>query len=70
MVVPLIWLRDAFIIYDIVLIFVDSSSWSQTSRLASLFLLTIFGQFANVTILGMILYGAWTSGYTVDIFGE
>ena len=69
-VIPLIWLRNAFIVYDIVLIFCNSASWSETSRLASLFLLTVFGQIADVAILGMVLYGAWTSGKTVDIFGK
>ncbi|RMY16774.1 hypothetical protein D0868_00125 [Hortaea werneckii] len=69
-VVPLIWLRNIFIIYDIVLIFVDMSGWSTNSILATLFLLIIFGQFANLTILGMTLYGAWQTGKTVNIFSS
>ncbi|RMY61895.1 hypothetical protein D0865_00745 [Hortaea werneckii] len=68
--VPLIWLRNIFIIYDIVLIFVNTSGWSTNSVLATLFLLIIFGQFANLTILGMILYGAWQTGKTVNIFSS
>lgn len=67
-VVPLIWSRNAFIVYDIVLIFLNTTVWSTKSRLASLFLLIVFGQFANITILGMILYGAWQTGRTVNIF--
>ncbi|KAK5163352.1 uncharacterized protein LTR77_010725 [Saxophila tyrrhenica] len=69
-VVPMIWLRNAFIIYDIVLIYLDSAGWSTTTKLASRFLLIIFGQFVNLTILGMILWGAWKTGRTVRIFEQ
>lgn len=70
MVVPLIWIRNAFIVYDIVLIFVNSSAWSQSATLASVFLLIVFGQFANLTILGMVLYGARQSGRTIQLAGR
>lgn len=58
-VVPLIWLRDVFIIVDIVLIYVDAAGWSSASRLAVTFLLIVFGQFANLTILTTVQWGAW-----------
>lgn len=64
-VVPLIWLRNAFIIYDIVLLYVHTAAWSQASTLASEFLLIVFSQFANITIAGMVLLGAWRTGKTV-----
>lgn len=67
-VVPLIWIRNAFIIYDIVLLYVDSAAWSDATVLASQFLLIIFGQITNLTILGMILWGAWRTGRTVPLF--
>jgi hypothetical protein len=67
-VVPLIWLRDIFIIYDIILLYVDTSGWSDNASLATTFLLIIFGQFANLTILAMILWGAWRMGRTVTLF--
>ncbi|EAT85878.2 hypothetical protein SNOG_07227 [Parastagonospora nodorum SN15] len=67
-VVPLIWLRDIFIIYDIILLYVDTSGWSDNASLATTFLLIIFGQFANLTILAMILWGAWRMGRTVKLF--
>jgi len=69
-VVPLIWLRNAFIVYDIVLLYLNSSGWSTPATLASQFLLIVFGQLANVTILGMVLWGAWRTGRTVPIFGK
>ncbi|KAH5703130.1 hypothetical protein HBI81_046200 [Parastagonospora nodorum] len=67
-VVPLIWLRDIFIIYDIILLYVDTSGWSDNASLATTFILIIFGQFANLTILAMILWGAWRMGRTVKLF--
>lgn len=66
----MIWLRNAFIVLDIVLIFVNSAAWSASTRLACLFLLIVFGQLANITILGMILWGAWSMGKTVNVFGN
>ncbi|KAH7414114.1 hypothetical protein DE146DRAFT_600754 [Phaeosphaeria sp. MPI-PUGE-AT-0046c] len=69
-VVPLIWLRDIFIIYDIVLLYIDTSEWSRSARLATTFLLIIFRQFANLAILGMVLWGAWRMGRSVNVFGS
>ncbi|KAF1829156.1 hypothetical protein BDW02DRAFT_583915 [Decorospora gaudefroyi] len=68
-VVPLIWLRDIFIIYDIILLYVNTAGWSQTSQDATTFLLVIFRQYANLSILGIILWGAWRMGRTVNLFG-
>lgn len=61
-VVPLIVLRDVFIIVSIVMIYVDSAQWSDTSQQALAFLLIVFGQLANITILFMVLWGAWSMG--------
>lgn len=68
-VVPLIWLRDIFIIYDIILLYVDTSGWSNNAVLATTFLLVICRQFANLAILGMVLWGAWRMGRSVSLFG-
>lgn len=68
-VVPLIWLRDIFIIYDIILLYVDTSGWSNNAALATTFLLVICRQFANLAILGMVLWGAWRMGRSVSLFG-
>jgi hypothetical protein len=67
-VVPLIWLRDIFIVYDIVLIYVDTAKWSRPASLATTFLLIIFGQFANLAIFATILWGAWRMGRSVPVF--
>ena len=64
-VVPIVWLRNAFTIFDIVLLYVDTSGWSNTTDTAVAFLLIVFGQIANLAILGMILYGAWRNGISV-----
>jgi hypothetical protein len=69
-VVPLIWLRDIFIIYDIVLLYVDTAKWSRPASLATTFLLMIFGQFANFTILATVLWGAWRMGKSVRVLGS
>ena len=69
-VVPLLWIRNAFIVYDIVLLYTTSQGWAEDTKLASTFLLIIFGQMTNLTILGMILWGAWKTGRTVALFGE
>jgi len=68
-VCPLIWLRDIFIIYDIVLLYEDTSAWSNPASIASTMLLIIGRQFANLSIFGMILWGAWRMGRTVNVFG-
>lgn len=65
---PLFWIRNAFIIYDIVILYVNSANWSTDTVLASQFLLVVFGQIVNVTILGMVLWGAWRTGRTVPVF--
>ncbi|KAL8957627.1 MAG: hypothetical protein Q9193_005149 [Seirophora villosa] len=69
-VVPLIWIRNAFILVNIVLIYQDVAAWSQPASQAVTFLLIIFGQLANLTILGMVLWGAWSMGRTAGKGGE
>lgn len=68
-VVPLIWLRDIFIVYDIILLYVSTAGWSDAAVMATTFLLVIFRQFANLSILGMVLWGAWRMGRSVSLFG-
>ena len=66
---PLIWLRDIFIIYDIILLYVNTSGWSNSATIASTMLLIICRQIANLSILGMVLWGAWRMGRSVNLFG-
>ena len=65
-VVPLIWLRDVFIIMSIVMIFVSTDSWTETSREALAFLLITFGQYANLIIVFMVLWGSWSMGNSLE----
>jgi hypothetical protein len=69
-VVPLIWRRDIFIIYDNILFYFDPTDWSTSAVTASTILLVIYRQFANLAILGMVLWGAWRMGKTVSLFGN
>ncbi|KAF2260334.1 hypothetical protein CC78DRAFT_584894 [Lojkania enalia] len=61
-VVPLIWLRNCFIVADIVMIYEDYRTWSRTTNQAIAFLFIIFGQLANLAILYMVLWGAYSMG--------
>ena len=61
-VVPLVVARDVFIIVDIVMIYVSYASWSTASQQALAFLLIVFGQYANLGILAMVVWGAWSMG--------
>ena len=66
---PLIWARDIAIVYDVVLLYVNTEGWSIAATLATTFLLVIFRQFANLSILAMVLWGAWRMGKSVDLVG-
>ncbi|KAF2844774.1 hypothetical protein T440DRAFT_512019 [Plenodomus tracheiphilus IPT5] len=68
-VVPLIALRNIFIILDIILLYLDTSNWPTSASLAVTFLLLIFRQFANLAIVAIILWGAWRMGRTIKMFG-
>ncbi|KAK5077569.1 hypothetical protein LTR70_009679 [Exophiala xenobiotica] len=68
-VVPLIWLRNIFIIVNIVMIYENVSNWSSTTNQALTFLFIIFGQFTNLTILFMVLWGAWSMGRSAGLSG-
>ncbi|GAB7358830.1 hypothetical protein MBLNU230_g4053t1 [Neophaeotheca triangularis] len=69
-IVPLIWIRNVFIVVDIVLVYINTSGWSTASNFALVFLLIIFGQLANLTILAMVFWGAWRMGKTLSVFGD
>ncbi|EOA88232.1 hypothetical protein ACJQWK_01705 [Exserohilum turcicum] len=69
-VVPLIWLRDIFILYDVVLLYVDTAGWSATAVDATTLLLVVCRQLANLAILGMVLWGAWRMSRSVALFGR
>lgn len=66
-VVPIIWLRNIFIIVNIVIIYYSVSNWSSSTNQALTFLFIIFGQLANLTILFMVLWGAWSMGRSAGL---
>ncbi|KAL8865808.1 MAG: hypothetical protein Q9174_006681, partial [Haloplaca sp. 1 TL-2023] len=61
-VCPIIWLRNIFII--LALVYISSWALSIASNPALSFLFTVFGQFVNLVILFMVLWGAWSMGRT------
>ncbi|PSK38044.1 hypothetical protein B9Z65_1235 [Elsinoe australis] len=69
-VCPIIWLRNVFIVVDVVLIYQAVSNWSDAVDQALSFLLIVFGELANLTILSMVLWGAWSLGRTAGLSGS
>ncbi|KAL7775719.1 hypothetical protein CFE70_009563 [Pyrenophora teres f. teres 0-1] len=69
-VVPLIWIRDAFIIYDVVLLYVNTAGWSRTAMEATSFLLLLGRQYANLGILAMVLWGLGGWEGVLGMMGE
>lgn len=55
---------------DIILLYVDTAAWSDTSKVAMTFLLIVFRQIANLAILAMVLWGAWRMEKSVGLFSN
>ncbi|KAI0025420.1 hypothetical protein F4780DRAFT_791066, partial [Xylariomycetidae sp. FL0641] len=66
--VPLLVLRSLFMVYEIVLLYVDTTAWSPAARLATVFLLIVFGQILDLVLLAAVLWGAWRMGKTIRKF--
>lgn len=45
----------------------NTNSWSDTTQQALAFLFIIFGQLANLMILFMVLWGAWSEGRSAGL---
>ena len=54
--------RNAFIILDIVLFYVSTNGWSNTTREAVAFLLIIFIQLVDLGLFILVSAGAWSMG--------
>lgn len=66
MVLPVVWLRNAFSIAQIVMLYYNVNNWSRTTNQALTFLFIIFGELANLAILGLVLLGAMGFGKTLN----
>jgi len=64
-VLPIVWVRNAFYIAQIVMLYYDVNSWSRTTNQALAFLFIIFGELSNLAILGLVLLGAMGFSKTV-----
>ncbi|KAL1647627.1 hypothetical protein SLS61_007257 [Didymella pomorum] len=66
MVLPIVWLRNAFKIVQIVFLYYNVNNWSRTTNQALAFLFIIFGELSNLAILGLVLLGAMSFSKTLN----
>ena len=66
MVLPIVWLRNAFKIVQIVMLYYNVNNWSRTTNQALAFLFIIFGELSNLAILGLVLLGAMSFSKTLN----
>ncbi|KAE8866872.1 hypothetical protein PTNB73_04966 [Pyrenophora teres f. teres] len=62
LVAPLVWIRNAFSIAQLIIIYRDVNAWSRTTNQALAFLFIIFGELCDLGILALVLRGAWSFG--------
>ncbi|KAF2126889.1 hypothetical protein P153DRAFT_377826 [Dothidotthia symphoricarpi CBS 119687] len=62
LVVPVVWARNGFSIAQAVVIYKNAASWSANTNRAVAFLFIIFGELAQLAILFLVLYAAWSYG--------
>ena len=67
LVTPLVWLRNAFSIAQLIVLYRDSRSWSRRTTEALAFLFIIFGQLCNLAILALLLLGAKSFGQKDEV---
>lgn len=67
LVTPLVWLRNAFSIAQLIALYRDSRSWSRRTTEALAFLFIIFGQLCNLGILALLLLGAKSFGQKDEV---
>lgn len=58
MALPIVFVRNAFSIAQIVMLYYNVNNWSRTTNQALAFLFIIFGELSNLAILGLVLLGA------------
>lgn len=66
MVLPIVFVRNAFSIAQIVMLYYDVNNWSRTTNQALAFLFIIFGELSNLAILGLVLLGAMGFSKTLN----
>ncbi|KAF1939677.1 hypothetical protein EJ02DRAFT_381208 [Clathrospora elynae] len=66
LVTPIVWVRNAFSVAQIVIIYYNENAWSRTTNQALAFLFIIFGELSNLGILALVLLGAWSFGMKSD----
>lgn len=64
LVTPIVWIRNAFSVAQIVIIYYNHNAWSRTTNQALAFLFIIFGELCDLAILALLLLGAWSFGRT------
>lgn len=67
LVTPIVWIRNAFSVAQIVIIYYNYNSWSRRTNRALAFLFIIFGQLCDLAILALLLWGAWSFGRKGDV---
>jgi len=67
LVTPLVWLRNAFSIAQLIILYRNSRSWSRRTTEALAFLFIIFGQLCDLAILALLLLGAKSFGRKDDV---
>ncbi len=66
MALPIVWIRNAFSIAQVVMLYYNTNSWSRTTNQALAFLFIIFGELSNLAILGLVLLGAMGFSKTLN----
>jgi hypothetical protein len=66
LVLPIIWARNAFSIAQAVLLYRNVNTFSRTTNQALAFLFIIFGELANLAVLGLVFLGVWRFGKSID----
>ncbi|KAI4672924.1 uncharacterized protein J4E78_001427 [Alternaria triticimaculans] len=62
LVTPIVWVRNAFSIAQLVLIYRNTNNYSRTTNQALAFLFIIFGELCDLGIFALVLLGAWSFG--------
>ena len=66
MVLPIVFVRNAFSIAQVVMLYYNVNNWSRTTNQALAFLFIIFGELSNLAILGLVLLGAMGFSKTLN----
>lgn len=66
LVTPIVWVRNAFSVAQIVIVYYNNNAWSRRTNRALAFLFIIFGQLCDLAILALLLWGAWSFGRKDD----